>query len=80
MVTDNRYKYFVRIDMRGKGEDLLLIFKNVSEMSTKNTINIIRERTNIYKDKLYLVDEYGREMNKEQYLAYARTYECNRRM
>ena len=66
--------------MLGLDDELVLRFKNCLDITTRNVIKMMRKRTHIYKDKLYLVDEYGRELIAGQYLDCGRSFQCKRRM
>ena len=78
-MNNNNNKYFIRVNMLGRNEEVIS-FKDSLEMTINNVLRIMRERTRIYIDKLYLVDEYNNELpNLNEHVQCARTYTCKRK-
>ena len=70
---------FIRINITGNGEEVMC-FRDVSEMTIQNVLYMVRYLTNTYKDDLYVVDEYGTELDDPQSVVqHGRTYRSKRR-
>ena len=53
--------HFIRMSILGDEEEVLC-FKDIFEMTIENVLYMVRYLKNIYKDNLYVLDEYGTEL------------------
>ena len=75
-IPNNRH--FIRMVIPGNGEQVLC-FRDNSEMTAENALLMVRYLTKSYKDDLYIVDDYEKELDPRSDVLQARSYRCKRR-
>ena len=72
-------RHFIRMSIFG-GEEEVLCFKDIFEMTIENVLHMVRYLRSVYKDNLYILDDYGVELEDPRgVVLHGRSYKCKRK-